>query len=81
MRTKGKAISQAFGIGLGALVLGFIIAYFVIFSGLKTPPNSADGQGGLAEFLRIWYSAIVAGVSGILAFVVTIWRVWPRLLK
>ncbi len=78
MRSKGRAIVQALAIGVGALPLGFLLGYFVVFASLKTPANSADGQGGLAEFLRIGYSVAMAGMFAIVAACVAIWRGWPR---
>jgi hypothetical protein len=78
MKSRGKAIMQALGIGVGALLIGFFVGYFFIFASLETPANSADGQAGLTEFLRLLYSAGLAGVSGIVAGSIAMWRLWAR---
>jgi hypothetical protein len=78
MMSKGKATLRALVMGVGSLPLGFVIGYFLVFVGLKTPANSSDGQAGLAEFLRLLYSVLMAGVSAIIVAAVAIWRLWPR---
>lgn len=78
MRTKGKAIAQGLALGVVCLALAFPVAYFVLFAGFETPPNSADGQAGLAEFLRLLYSVGIAVICSILALGIAIWRLWPR---
>ena len=76
--SKGKAVLRALAMGAGALPLGVMIAYFLVFAGLKTPANSSDGQAGLPEFLRLLYSGLMASVSAIIVAAITIWRLWPR---
>jgi hypothetical protein len=76
--SKGNATLRALAMGVGSLPLVFMIGYFLVFAGLKTPGNSSDGQAGLPEFLRLLYSVVMAGVSAIIVAAITIWRLWPR---
>jgi hypothetical protein len=78
MMSKSKAILRALAMGVGSLLLGFMVGYFLVFAGLKTHANSSDGQGGLPEFLRLLYSALMAGASAIIVAAIAILRLWPR---
>lgn len=62
-RSKATSILITFATILGWLVLGFLFGYFVAFKDLKSVP--ADAQAGLAEFLRMVYSLVMAGVFAV----------------
>lgn len=78
MKSKLRALMLAFGLAISLLPLVYLFAYFLIFSDLKTPPNSTDGQAGLPEFLRFIYSLGTAGACAFLGCLIALWRFWPR---
>ena len=78
MKTRSRALMLALGLAIGLLPLIFLLAYFLIFNDLKTPPNSMDGQAGLAEFLRLIYSLGATATCVVLGFFITLRRFWPR---
>ena len=78
MKSKLRALMLASGIAISLLPLVYLFAHFLIFSDLKTPPNSTDGQAGLPEFLRFIYSLETAATCAFLGFLITLWHFWPH---
>jgi hypothetical protein len=78
IKSRLKIVLLAAGVALGMLLLGFSLGYFVIFSQMVTPPNSADGQNGLPEFVRFYDSLLLAIGCAVTGFVTVLWRFWRR---